>query len=281
MKADLKKSLRIKIDTRINRLKRRSGKIFREMWKVILLTAAIAATTSLLIYTYTFIVSSPYFRLKETLVKGTERLSQEEIIELAEIKPEQNILLTNLKTMARKIQTHPWVKDVAVQRELPDRLTITVTERKAVALLKKEDNLYYLERDGSVFVRLGKSDKTDLPVLTGFSKKGEEAGDLLKQSLALLEYLTSSNDIPTIKNVSEIHGDPLFGFSLFTENGLCIHVGFDDFDGKLKRMKPILAELSKKNWNGFLVIDLNDPNRITVQGKQIPVPMKMGRGVRA
>jgi cell division protein FtsQ len=281
VKADLKKSLRIKIETRKNRLKRRSGKIFREMWKVVLLTAAITVTASLLIYTYTFIVSSPYFRLKETVVRGTERLSQEEIIELAEIKPDQNILLTNLKSMARKIQAHPWVKDVAVQRELPDRLAIIVTERKAVALIKKEDSLYYMERDGSVFVKLEKRDKTDLPVLTGFSRKDEDAGDLLRQSLDLLEYIASYNDIPAIKNISEIHGDPLFGFSLFTDSGLCIQMGFGDFDGKLKRMKPVLVELSKKNWNGFLVIDLNDPNKITVQGKQIPVPMKMGRGVRA
>jgi cell division septal protein FtsQ len=106
----MRKSIKATIEVRKNRLRRRSQKILYEIYKVALLMACVIIVSALLIFTYNFIVVSPYFQLQEAVVKGAERISQEEILSLAGIKPAQNILTVNLKAMARRIQTNVWVK---------------------------------------------------------------------------------------------------------------------------------------------------------------------------
>jgi len=266
---------------RKNRLRRRSQKILYEIYKVTLLMACVIIVSALLIFTYNFIVVSPYFQLRETVVKGAERIPREEILHLAEIKPDQNILTVNLKAMARRIQGNVWIKDVSIKRDLPNKLIVEVRERKPVALLKKDDAFYYIERDGIIFTRLEKEQRTDLPILTGFCRKGEDNRDRIRKSIDLLEYLSGYEEIPGLKNVSEIYDDRVFGLSLFTESGLCLLLGFDDFERKLQRLKPILADLGRRETRGFLIIDLNNPHKVTVQGKELPTPVKKSKGLRA
>jgi len=275
------KSLRTRIEVRKNRLRRRSQKILYEIYKVTLLMACVIIVSALLIFTYNFIVVSPYFQLRETVVKGAERISREEILSLAEIKPAQNILTVNLKAMARRIQNNVWVKDVSIKRDLPSKLIIEVRERQPIALIKKDEAFYYIERDGVIFTKLGKDQRTDLPILTGFCRKGEDNRDRIRKSIDLLEYLSGYDDISGLKNVSEIYDDRVFGFSLFTENGMCLLLGFDDYERKLQRLKPVLADLTKRETRGFLIIDLNNPHKVTVQGKELPTPAKKAKGVRA
>jgi cell division protein FtsQ len=261
-------SLRARMEVRKNRLRRRSQKILYEIYKVTLLMACVIIVSALLIFTYNFIVVSPYFQLRETVVKGAERIPREEILNLAEIKPDQNILTVNLKAMARRIQGNVWVKDVSIKRDLPSKLIIEVRERKPVALLKKDEAFYYIERDGVIFTKLGKDQRTDLPILTGFCRKGEDNRDRIRKSIDLLEYLSS-------------YDDRVFGLSLFTDSGMCLLLGFDDFERKLQRLKPILADLTRRETRGFLIIDLNNPHKVTVQGKELPTPVKKSKGVRA
>ena len=275
------KSLRTRIEVRKNRLRRRSQKILYEIYKVTLLMACVIIVSALLIFTYNFIVVSPYFQLRETVVKGAERIPREEILSLAEIKPAQNILTVNLKAMARRIQNNVWVKDVSIKRDLPSKLIIEVRERQPIALIKKDEAFYYIERDGVIFTKLGKDQRTDLPILTGFCRKGEDNRDRIRKSIDLLEYLSGYDDISGLKNVSEIYDDRVFGFSLFTENGMCLLLGFDDYERKLQRLKPVLADLTKRETRGFLIIDLNNPHKVTVQGKELPTPAKKAKGVRA
>ncbi len=277
----MKKSLKARIEVRKNRLRRQSQRILYEIYKVALLMACVIILSALLIFTYNFIVVSPYFQLQEAVVTGVERIPREEILRLAGIRPDQNILTVNLKAMARRIQTNVWVKEVRIKRDLPNKLIIEVRERKPVALLKKDDAFYYIERDGVMFTRLEKDQRTDLPILTGFCRRGEDNRERIRTSIRLLEYLSTYEEIPWLRNVSEIYEDRIFGLSLFTENGMCLLLGFDDFERKLQRLKPVLADLARREIQGFLIIDLNNPHKITVQGKQLPTPAKKAKGVKA
>jgi cell division septal protein FtsQ len=149
-----------------------------------------------------------------------------------------------------------------------------------VALIERGDGLYFIERDGTAFERIGAREKTDLPVLTGFSGKGPENREMILKSLELLDFMASYSEIPEIRHISEIHGDDLFGFSLFAE-GLCIKLGFGDYDAKLRRMKPVMADLARRNLSGYFIIDLNNPGKVTVQLRDFRVPVKVSGGVRA
>jgi cell division protein FtsQ len=99
-----------------------------------------------------------------------------------------------------------------------------------------------------------------------------------------LRYLSASKEFPTIKNIAEIHGHEVFGLSLFTDSGLCIRLGFDSYENKLKRLNAVMADLERRNMKlGFLLIDLNDPAKIAVQRKNVlspAIPIGSKKGLR-
>jgi len=78
---------------------------------------------------------------------------------------------------------------------------------------------------------------------------------------------------PALDSVSEIQGNEVSGLSVFTDNGLCLVLGIDDYRTKLKRLSPILEELDRRQQKeGFLRIDLRNPLKVTVSRRNIPAP---------
>jgi cell division protein FtsQ len=232
---------------------------------------------------YNFAISSPYFQIKEVIVHGCKELTEKEILSYAAIKPSQNLLATNLGTIARRIESNPWIKEVSVGRELPNRLIIDLQERAAVALVKHDNGFSLLDLDGVAFKKLEKNDEVDIPVLNG-CHSGDNNSLMFTKSLELLRYLSASKEFPTIRNIAEIHGNEVFGLSLFTDSGLCIRLGLDSYENKLKRLNTVMADLERRNMKlGFLLIDLNDPAKIAVQQRNVlspAIPIRSKKGLR-
>lgn len=269
----MKKPFRMQLEAKKNRLRRRAGEVLREIGRVILLTGAIVFITAALVIGYDRILRSPDLRIRETVVKGCQELTEKEILTLASVRSSANLLTINRDAIARRIRANPWVREVFVGREFPCRLVIVVRERKAVALLERDEGLYLVDGEGTPFKKLETGEESDLPVLTGCVRGGILDGALVKKSLSLLNDLAGIKDGPEIGKVSEIHGNETFGLSLFADTGLCLQLGFDGYENKLKRLTSVMADLDRKNLRtGFLLIDLSDPAKINVQKRNILEP---------
>ena len=279
MKFRIGKGFKSSIEARRNRLKRRSGKIAHEATTVVLLLGAVLVTGLLFIFSYNFVLTSPWFQLEKAIVKGCAKTTEKDLLSISGVKPSQNILALSLEVIAQKIKTNPWVDEVSVVRELPNRLIIEIQERKPIALVKREENLFFLDSRGLIFKKF-EGEEANLPVLTGCAENGTDDRPLIKKSIELIDLLSASNSFPQIRNVSEIHGDENLGFSIFLDSGLCLRIGFGDYENKLKRLKPVLADLVRRNIEqGFLMIDLDDSGKVTVQKKEFPGVSK-GKGIR-
>ena len=269
----MKKPFRMQLEAKKNRLRRRAGEVLREIGRAILLTGAIVFVTAALLIGYDRILRSPDLRIRETVVKGCQELTEKEILTLASVRASSNMLTINRDAIARRIRANPWVQEVFVGREFPDRLVIVVRERKAVALLERDEGLYLVDGEGTPFKKLETGEESDLPVLTGCVRGGILDEALVKKSLALLNDLAGIKDGPEIGKVSEIHGNETFGLSLFADTGLCLQLGFDGYENKLKRLTSVMADLDRKNLRtGFLLIDLSNPAKINVQRRNILEP---------
>jgi cell division protein FtsQ len=269
----MKKPFRMQLEAKKNRLRRRAGELLREIGRVILLTGAIVFITAALVIGYDRILRSPDLRIRETVVKGCQELTEKEILTLASVRSSANLLTINRAAIARRIRANPWVRDVFVGREFPGRLVIVVRERKAVALLERDEGLYLVDGEGTPFKKLETGEESDLPILTGCVRGGILDGALVKKSLSLLNDLAGIKDGPKIGKVSEIHGNETFGLSLFADTGLCLQLGFDGYENKLKRLTSVMADLDRKNLRtGFLLIDLSNPAKINVQRRNILEP---------
>lgn len=266
-----------KISVGHHRLKRRSGEILNDVARASLLLTGIVLVTALLILGYSHMMSSAYFGLQETQVRGLKELTEKDVLTLADLKLSQNLLAVNADVIRDRIRKSPWIKEVFVGRELPKRLVIEVRERTPVALLKRSDGFYLMDADGLAFKKLGAGDESDLPALTGCYREGRPNEPLITKALELFQYLSAADGPFSIKSIAEVNGDEIFGFSIFTDSGLCLRLGFDHYENKIRRLKPVLADLEKRSINlRHVMIDLTDPTKITVQKRHILTPAAPG-----
>lgn len=94
----------------------------------------------------------PYFQVREVVTEGTERVSSEEVRELVRDQlarsflffETKSIFLINLNQIAEALfENFPRLTQVSWQRDFPDRLVLTVKERraKAISCLSRDDEL--------------------------------------------------------------------------------------------------------------------------------------------
>lgn len=247
-------------------MKGSSDRTCRDCFQAAALLSVILVLTAGLIYGYACAISSPYFLIKYTTVRGCRELTEKEVLALAALKPSQTIFSVNIKATARRVASHPWVRNVSVGREFPNRLVLEIQERSALALCGRDEDLYIVDREGLFFKKLEASDDVDVPVLTGYYRDGRLNKELFDKTVLLMKNLAASKNFPTLSAVSEINGNDVSGISLYTENGFCLKLGFDNYESKLQRLLPVITALNKKEMKrGLLSIDLRDGSKIYVE----------------
>jgi cell division septal protein FtsQ len=203
------------------------------------------------------------FALKTIDVANAKHLSRDEILGLAGVEPGKDLLRMNLKRMGEHILQNPWVETVRINRYFPDGVSIAVTEREPVAIVNM-GFIYYLDKKANVFKVLNQGDKLDYPVITGFSE--EELGsdpkgskEALEATCQLLKILREKGSF-ILADVSEIHYDKGYGFTLFTASGaLPVKIGSDNFTAKVERFARIYQDLTVQMPSiHYIDLDYND-----------------------
>ncbi|HPL97001.1 MAG TPA: FtsQ-type POTRA domain-containing protein [Smithellaceae bacterium] len=261
----------VSLEARKNRLIRRLIGALGDSAGALALLAAAALLSSVFIFVCSSVLSSPYFAIKEVAVRGVRELTEKEVLELAKVKPQTNIMGINKEVIASRVAVNPWVKTIYIGRELPDRLVLDIRERKPVALVKENGIFYLIDGEGHIFKKLSHGDDVDLPVITGVKINLAEKPPLYADTLKLLETLFTSGDYGFLGTVSEAHLDGVFGLSLLTDSGLYLKLGREDFYGKLNQLKIVLADLEKRGMShGRLFVDLADVSKVTVERLEMP-----------
>jgi cell division protein FtsQ len=275
------KKLRTSIEAKRNRLRRRISSGIGELAGSICVLFSVVLLCLVFIYGYSFLISCSYFEIKETSIRGLKELTEKDVLVLAGIKPQQNLLAINTDVVARRIAANPWVKNIYVGREFPNRLVLEVRERMPLALVKRASSLYLMDGEGNIFKKLGKSDEVDLPILTGFNGADKRKSQLLFSTFDLLKRMAASGRYNYLGSISEVHVDDVFGLSLLTDTGLYLKMGNNDYENKLKQLNLVMADLDKRGLGkGHICVDLSDITKITIQRKNAvgrPEPVKKSR----
>ncbi len=218
---------------------------------------------ALLYGAYRALGSVTLFRVATIDVSNAKRLSREDILAISGVEAGRDLLRLNLKQVGEQLTRNPWVERVHVRRYLPDTLSISVTEREPLAIVSM-DFLYYLDTRGTVFKPLNQGDRLDYPVVTGF-REDELAGDpagsreALRSTCELIQILREKGAF-ILADVSEIHYDKGYGFTLFTASGaLPVKVGSGDFAAKIERFARIYRDLMAQRPSlQYIDLDYND-----------------------
>lgn len=263
--------LKVKLEAKKNRLRRRLLADLSEYFTSVGLLLSAALICCLFIYIYASLLCAPGLEIREISIRGVRELTEKDILTLAKIKPRSNILAVNTRAVAERIAANPWVKKIAVGRELPDRLVLDVSERRPIALVKQTGNFYLMDAEGFIFKKLSQADDVDLAILTGVNLQENSSSALLAETLKLLETISSGDQLASMGTVSEINVNEVFGLSILTDKGLHLKLGRDDFAVKISQLDVVLADLEKRGLkNGHLFVDLADISKVTVQRKDLP-----------
>jgi cell division septal protein FtsQ len=240
--------------------------------KIVRVTAAVVVISLIFLVCYEiygFVGKATFLRLERIEVSGITRLTREEILSAASVKIGDDLLGLKLSRMGEHLTKNPWVATVRIRRNFPHSLAIDVVERQPVGVVSM-GYLYYLDNKGDIFKPLQEGDRLDFPVITGLVEDDllrDPAGakETLKGMLELLDLLKKERAGIKMADISELHYDKGFGYTIFTVNrGLPIRLGMDGFNEKLDRLARIYAELQVQ-LPSLEYIDLDYSDRIIVK----------------
>jgi cell division protein FtsQ len=272
------KKLKTSIAAKKNRLRRRIGGGIGDFAGAVGLLFSVAVICLLFVYAYSCLLSTSVFKVKEVSVRGLKELTEKEILTLAAIPPQQNLLAINTEALVKRLSANPWVKNVYVGRELPDRLVLEVRERSPVAMVKRASDLYLMDNEGFAFKRVSRGDEVDLPLLAGIDGKEKEKSRIFLNTLNMLKTVSASGKFNYLGAISEVNVDDVFGLSVLTDTGLYLKLGRDNYESKLKQLNVVMADMEMRGMRkGFIIVDICDIKKITISHKDIPGRSEAGK----
>ena len=240
----------------------------------------IGGTSLLFIVAHEALTQSSYFKARRIVVEGNDRLSTEDILKQAEVKPGVNILGVNLRILRFRLLANPWIVDAEVGRQLPDTIHIRVTERAPIGKVEL-DRFYYLDHSGELVKTVEPSDQIRVPVVTGLKVSdidlnSQARSQMFKPVMEALHLGQLCGGVLPLHALCRIHADPDMGITLFGfESGLTIKLGFGDYESKFSRLRDIVSYLGRgEELSNIECVDLNDVDRVVVR------PSKGGSALR-
>lgn len=239
-------------------------------FKIIFCIVSVPAMSALFIFGHDLMTQCSYFECKHIIIEGTERLSEKQVKEQADIIDNMNIVSLNLFIARNKLLGHPWIEQARVGREFPNTLFIRITEHKPLAVLDLGDK-FILNTNGLIFKKLEPDDSEILPIISGLSysdiRTTRDTGSI--RFVSVMEVLrlgeVSGSVIPN-HLIQRIDVDRQIGLSLYTtDQEKIIKLGFENYSEKYGQLKKVIFQLKDQDtFNDYQFIDLINPDRIVV-----------------
>jgi cell division septal protein FtsQ len=191
------------------------------------------------------------FVLREVEVEGVRRTAPAEVLAAAELQRGAGLFSVEVNEVRRRAEALPWVRQARVLRRLPGTIRLELTEWEPKYLIRL-DRLYYLTAEAHV-VRAPLEYGLDYPVVTGLKAADLEGSSELRA--ALLELLTQLEQNFDGERLSEIHADPLAGFTIYdtARPTKGVFVGFGSLGEKFARLARLERHLKRRGQSARFV----------------------------
>ncbi len=191
---------------------------------------------------YRYVVATDRLLVEELEVEGLAALTPEEIIRLAGIQKRVSILDVDLAAAAARVRTHPRVATAVVERHLPRRIVIRVSERVPVALIQQDGVIKGIDVSGTVVPLIPTRENVKGPILTGSITQASP--ELLQDALTVLDLLRPD----LVPRISELRMDNTGGVTLLTTGTpIVIRLGRGEMPGKVERLRAALKLFEERN----------------------------------
>ncbi len=222
----------------INRIGFGFAKIF-----CLILTVAIISLSFISIYHY--LLTSPYMKLRQVKVTGVDGEIRHDLIRIGGLNSELSLVSLNLKKLKQKMEEHPWVRSVKLERRFPHSLII-LAEKQIPSALVVTDKIHYMNRQGEIFKEVDDSEEIDLPIITGASRDILENHEQLHRAARVIRTLESERGLWSLGELSEIHLNRNRGMSIyFSHFAAEIKVTVEDLVDKMDGLNKVAEHLTR------------------------------------
>jgi cell division septal protein FtsQ len=212
-----------------------------------------------------WVLTSSRFSLHELAVEGTHRVAAEHVRRsLAPLRGE-NLVRLPLARVEALLATQPWIESVEIEKILPDRVRVSVRERRPVALLAGPGGtLSWADAKGYPIA----------PAIPGENREGFLVVDLAGAAPAAPAALAKALEAAAeLKKVNPDWASSLTRVDVLGDEDLRLHlkdlpfpllVRRADLVSKVHRFEALLPELGRR-YTALQAVDLRFARRIIIQ----------------
>lgn len=194
---------------------------------------------------------SVFFKVSAVKVVGVSMYTEDEVITASSIEPGDSIFFVNQSAAAVRIKKAlPYADEVRISRNLPDIVTITVTESYPIACVSSADSRWIIDKNAKILEKTDASGTSDMieirgaePVMpsVGGTVSLEDSGGVklryIKEILSAMLSEGIEKDVTwlDVSNISNIKFDYLGRFTVNIGKG-------DKLEDKLWMLGKVTAD---------------------------------------
>ena len=212
-------------------------------------------------------------------IEGIRIVPSEDIFQLAAVPMEKQLYDVKLSEVRDRVRRNPFVKDVAVHRDPPDRILIQVEERVPQAVIAA-GQMFYVDADGLLMPVIRSESAFDLPVITGAAEvQSCEIGKQLThpaiREAIVLVMAAQQLDDALYRRISEVHIEPSGDLLLYTaDGGVPVVVGQGDITTKLEKFDAFwTAVVASRGAQNLTSVDLRFADQVVARWATIDEQM--------
>jgi cell division septal protein FtsQ len=201
---------------------------------------------------------NPDYNLAEVEIHTDGSLTREQIVGATSIREGQNIFAINLGAAREALVALPQVARVDIERIMPDKISIDISERKPVAWVTGKDDAnpsadpgaFLIDHDGMLMrVKTQVPAYYHLPVICGLDVENYEEGETidLPEITAALELIRLTGENPARYQVRSI--DVSLGYCLVVTDERHAKITFplEDIGSQLDRLAVLYANVDENH----------------------------------
>jgi cell division septal protein FtsQ len=246
-------------------------RLMRATWRIARWGGPAVIALALAFWLGRVLVASEWLRVQQVVVRGTVRLSTDDVEMLLAGLRTENILSVALDGYRQRLLDSPWIERATLARVLPGTIDVDIVERTPMAIARLGHQLFLVDVTGVIIGEYGVEHRdVDLPIVDGLvegrpTPSTQVQADRVQLASRLLESLAGRSDLG--RRVSQIDvSNARNARVMLDEDPIWLHLGGERFVERLATYLDLAPTLHER-FETIDSVDLRFEERVFVKGQ--------------